>query len=395
MKVAIYSGTIPSSVFIENLIEELAKQGITIFLFGKKKSRVEYKSNNIHSFIIPNQRFQKTLFVFFNLMRLIITNPLKFLKLFQYKKQLEINNLRISFNWWCRVLPVLNNLPDIFHLQWAKSLEEWFFLKEVFGVKIVLSLRGTHITCSPIADNSLADQYNLLFPKVDKFHAVSNSLKKIAIKYGAKTKDVDIIYSPINQKNISPFIKKDLGTNDIFKIISIGRFHWIKGYDYALTAIRELLDINILIHYTIITNNTISEEILYQINDLSMSKHITLLNNLGQPDVYKNLSISDCLILPSVEEGIANVLLESMAIGTPVISSDCGGMKEVIDHKKNGFLYENRQIPSLKKQIISLMNMDYLQRKVIIDNAKSHINSFHKISVQGMKMKNLYSSINI
>ena len=64
MKVAIYSGTIPSSVFIENLIEELAKQGITIFLFGKKKSRVEYKSKNIHSFIIPNQRFQKVLFVF-------------------------------------------------------------------------------------------------------------------------------------------------------------------------------------------------------------------------------------------------------------------------------------------------------------------------------------------
>ena len=39
---------------------------------------------------------------------------------------------------------------------------------------------------------------------------------------------------------------------------------------------------------------------------------------------------SDCLILPSVQEGISNVVLESMAIGLPIISSDCGGMKKVL-----------------------------------------------------------------
>ena len=71
--------------------------------------------------------------------------------------------------------PVLYHKPDIFHLQWAKSLEDWIWLQE-FGVKVILSLRGTHITISPIANETLASKYKQLFPKVDAFHAVSNSI---------------------------------------------------------------------------------------------------------------------------------------------------------------------------------------------------------------------------
>ena len=75
-----------------------------------------------------------------------------------------------------KILPVLNHTPDIFHIQWAKSLPFWFFLKDIYGVKIVLSLRGSHINYSAYANDSLARNYNILFPKVDKMHAVSKKI---------------------------------------------------------------------------------------------------------------------------------------------------------------------------------------------------------------------------
>ena len=92
-------------------------------------------------------------------------------------------------------------------------------------------------------------------------------------------------------------------------------------------------------HYVIITKNVITEEILYQIDELSLNNYIEIVNPNSQDNVYEIMRQSDCLILPSVQEGISNVVLESMAIGLPVISSDCGGMKEIINYGKNGFYF--------------------------------------------------------
>ena len=119
-------------------------------------------------------------FVIVQMVRLLITAPRKYYKLVTYYREISKNQSDGFLNWWGKVLPVVNNQPDIFHIQWAKALPYWVFLKELFGVRIVLSLRGTHITLSPIADIHLANQYRTLFPKVDKFHAVSKSIQEIA-----------------------------------------------------------------------------------------------------------------------------------------------------------------------------------------------------------------------
>ena len=47
---------------------------------------------------------------------------------------------------------------------------------------------------------------------------------------------------------------------------------------------------------------------------------------------------ADLLVLPSSEEGFGRVLLEAMDVGTPVIGTRVGGIPEIIDHKKNGYL---------------------------------------------------------
>ena len=75
---------------------------------------------------------------------------------------------------------------------------------------------------------------------------------------------------------------------------------------------------------------------------------------------------SDCLILPSVQEGISNVVLESMAIGLPIISSDCGGMKEIINDGRNGFYFPARDSIALEKLLLKVMNLGIKERERII-----------------------------
>ena len=99
--------------------------------------------------------------MFFSTTSIIYFYPKKFYKLIRnYKVFTKSGSIFISLS---KILPVLNHTPDIFHIQWAKSLPFWFFLKEIYGVKIVLSLRGSHINYSAYANDSLAKNYNILF----------------------------------------------------------------------------------------------------------------------------------------------------------------------------------------------------------------------------------------
>ena len=367
INVAIYSGTIPAPNFVENLVKLLGDKNINIFLFGSGKN-VNYKNLNIKIFSSPQGKIKIIFFVFFQILQLFIFYPKKLFKLIKNHKVFSrSSSIFISLS---KILPVLNNTPDIFHIQWAKSLPFWFFLKEIYGVKIVLSLRGSHVNYSAFADDLLAEQYNALFPKVDKMHAVSNKLLIKAKKYGAKTKNIDVIYSSLDFELLKKYEKTIYTIHKPFRFLSVGRFHWVKGYQYSISAIANLKKINKNIHYSIITSNSISEEILYQIDDLSLNNNVEIIHPDSQEDVYEIMRESDCLILPSVQEGISNVVLESMSIGLPVVTSDCGGMKEVINYGKNGFYFSVRNLDDLEKQLLKVINLTVKEREKIIKEGK-------------------------
>ena len=358
--VAIYSGSIPSSNFIENLIQLVADKNIKVLLFGIGR-KIDYNNKNIKIILTPQRKLLKIFFVIRQLAQLIIIQPRKAYKLFNNYKVFSQSNSPI--NSLSKILPVLNHTPDIFHIQWAKSLSFWFFLKRLFGVKVILSLRGSHINYSPNSDKVLAKEYIALFPLVDKMHAVSKKIIINAERYGAKSEDIRVIYSSLDLKYLKKFKKTFFDLHVPYKFLSVGRFHWVKGYHYCLKAIKALKEDGKRVQYLIISKNKISEELLYDISDMSLEKEVKIISSNSQDDVYRNMRDSDCLILPSVEEGISNVVLEAMAVGLPVISSNCGGMNEVIKDEINSFIFQNRDYNSLKTVMLKFIKLSTMDRK--------------------------------
>jgi len=85
------------------------------------------------------------------------------------------------------------------------------------------------------------------------------------------------------------------------------------------------------------------------------------------------LADSDVLLLPSLEEGIANVVLEAMAVGVPVISTRCGGMEEAIEHNINGFLVDPRNPPQIAESVVRISQMEDTEKLNIIREARTTI----------------------
>lgn len=365
--IAIYSGEIPSTTFIERLVTGLASTGNTIYLFGKQKKKVVYPKN-IEKFTHSN-KFNK----FTTLLKYTI---LLFVFKSKEKRKLDVIIANQKGNKKIKQLkyyPVLYHQPDIFHLQWAKSIDDWLWVKE-FGIRFILSLRGTHISISPIADATLSEKYKANFCKVDGFHAVSKAILEQAKIYEPNLKNTTVIYSGLDLEKL--LYKPKTTINTELKVLSIGRSHWLKGYNYALDAFALLKQENIKFHYTIIGIDN-EEELIFQRNQLNLEEEVTFQKSVSFQKIITEMHEADIVLLPSVEEGIANVVLEAMALGTLVVSTDCGGMKEVVKDKENGFIVPTRNARAIADAILKVKDLSITAYDEMTKKARLTIENHH------------------
>lgn len=383
-KIAVYSGEIPSTTFIERLVDGISKRGVKVYLFGLQKKKKPYSHPNICEVSHTENSFNK----FFNLLKysilLFFFRNKEKRKLDAFIKNHCTNHRRARLKFY----PVLYHRPDIFHIQWAKSISDWMWVQE-FGIKLVLSLRGAHINYSPIADPELAQTYRTYFPRLDGFHAVSEAIAREAQHYGADPQKIQVVYSGLTDLD-AVFDKKP--KNEVFEILSVGRSHWKKGYNYALDTMKILSDKSVDFRYTIIGAND-SEELEFQKSDLGLDTVVAFKGNVPFQQVQKIMYESDLVLLPSVEEGIANVVLEAMQVGTLVLSTDCGGMNEVIENQKNGFIVPVRNPQKMAETIIKIISLSKEEKEKIIQKAKITIEQNHSDTKMVSDMMTLYNQV--
>lgn len=389
MKVAIFSGGITPPTFIERLINGLSENNVEIIVFGNVNGPIPSFHKNVTVVQNPKGLKGHLFFIYRFILACFICRDRLF-KYYKYQKNWPWTSQSAWYTWQ-RHLPVFLYLPDIFHLQWALGTENWIFLKKIFNVKFIVSLRGAHINYSPLFSPQLVKEYNENFPLVDAFHAVSNAIKEETCLYGAKAHQIKVIYSGLN---LDDFPFHSTGVNDsidCIKIISVGRPHWKKGYRYSLDAIKGLRDKGYNIEYTMIGG--LEPEQWHQINQLKLQDIVHVVDRLPFKAVKEKIASSTILLLPSVEEGIANVVLEAMALGTLVVSSNCGGMQEVVKHNETGFIFPVRDVPKMIQSIEEAIHLSNNQYNLIRNNARQIIEKQHSVKLLISEMKNLYSSI--
>lgn len=382
-KIAIYSGDVPSTTFIERLIDGLSQDACKVYVFGFLKSKKRY-SGDVTVFAYKNTKLCK----FFYLIKYTIL-----LTLFKYKDKKKLDGILKTQSKnvlldRVKTYPVLWHKPDVFHLQWVKGLDNWMWVQN-FGIKLVVSLRGAHINYSPLANKHLAAMYREDFPKVDGFHAVSKAIANEAEKYNASDNRIKVVYSGLSPKGNEPLQRIP---NKTFQIISIGRAHWKKGYTFALDACKALKDNNFKFKYTIVgASNSI--ECQYHIYDLGLSEEVDLVDKLPYDEVQSLMQQSDLLLLPSVEEGIANVVLEAMVNGTLVLTTDCGGMEEVIKDGNNGFVTKVRDVEAMVNKIKIIAGLSQKEIDSIKRNALESIKENHTQQHMVKDMQVLYQNV--
>ena len=386
MRVAIYSGAIPDTTFIDLLVRGVADEGVDVYLFGTKQKKICYSNKHVHIYTTPKNKMVLVLSIICWFVALSITHPNRIKTIREHIKGKHKKN---KIRAWGKYLPIMLHLPDVFHLQWVKGAEEWLFLKQL-GVKMIVSFRGNQMNITPNTDASVAASYRRKLPQYDAYHCVSKAILKESLKYGTAETKSSVIYPAVQEKLLSKQLVRK--PSDTLRILSVGRDHWKKGYRVGLEVMALLKEKGVNFHYNIVAGGE-KEELIYAIADMNLTDEVTLIDNLPHEKVFEQHANADLFLLPSFEEGVANVVLEAMALGTPVLTTNCGGMSEVIEDGVNGFIVPLRNTQAMTDAIMRFIKLDEKQKQNMIKKAKETIRQKHLLSIQVRQMVELYERV--
>ena len=136
----------------------------------------------------------------------------------------------------------------------------------------------------------------------------------------------------------------------------------------------------------------LKESLNKQIKELNLEEYVKLEGFCG--DIYPVLKSMDLFILTSINEGLPMSLLEAMAIGTPVLSTAVGGIKEVIEDGETGLLVPSKAIDEFEEALIRLYQNKDL-RNSLASQAKEHVNKQYNIESNNKKLFKLYRELQI
>lgn len=236
-----------------------------------------------------------------------------------------------------RILPWIKRRWSVIYFPWNSAAVENEDLFDL-GIPAIISCRGSQINVAPHNPErrALREGLKRTFEKAARVHCVSEAIKKEAEIYGLDPAKAEVIRPAVDTEFFSPAIAKKTGGE--FRIVSTGGLSWVKGFEYAVMAVKKLADMKIPVRYEIIGSGSDRQRILYTAHDLGVADRVFLRGRLEPAQVRETLRSSHVFLLSSLAEGISNAALEAMACGLPVVTADCGGMREAVTDGAEGLV---------------------------------------------------------
>lgn len=165
-------------------------------------------------------------------------------------------------------------------------------------------------------------------------------------------------------------------------ILFIGNIIKAKGIDILLDAFALVLKKYQNINLIIVGSGDEENYFKNKAKDLKINDNVKFFGRIPNNEIPIVMNSVDIFILPSIEEGMGRVLLESMAMRLPIIASNVGGVPLLIEHTKDGLLFEVGDIDKLAKYILLLLFNNELKNELTQNAYEKFIKNYeYEISI--------------
>jgi colanic acid/amylovoran biosynthesis glycosyltransferase len=340
-----------TETFFLSQVIGLCKKGhdVKVFCSEINQDKNLFDSNKINSF--KNLHIQhldsKNLLVSF--IPSVLAKPFHLFEKWDKKKS---TLRRALFNELCKYY-FLRHKCDVYHFGYSGIALAFSDLFDVIAGKKIISCLGTAENVKTVTEMDRKSKLISIFQKTDLIHAVSYDMKDKIEKLKVAPGKIFVNHPAVDTDYFKYTTSNRSGSTPI-TILSVGRLVFQKGFMIGLKAIEVLAKKNTVFKWMVIGDGPEREELLFNINLLNLDGCVTLAGRKTKEEIKGFYEKADIFFLPSVTEGMANVVLEAMSMQLPVVSSDCGGMPEVIQHEENGMLCENYNFKQMGEALFQL-----------------------------------------
>ena len=217
-----------------------------------------------------------------------------------------------------------------------------FSFKGIPGIKMLINFALKHSAGCTV--NSRATENQIL-----------KSHKKAIIKIVPM--GVDLVQ--FNKNNYNQDIKNSMGPESLL-LLGVGRLAEKKGFEFLIQAMTQVLQEIPKTRLAIIGFGPQKNQLEKRIQELNVSSSVFLLGGKTGKELRDWFATADIFIGPSIvtqdgdTEGQGVVFLEAMASGTPVIASDVGGIKDVVQDGFSGLLIPEKNPDAIAEKILEL-----------------------------------------
>ncbi len=210
-------------------------------------------------------------------------------------------------------------------------------LSKWLNVSFTITLRGTETRHAKIP--AFRQRMLLAMRRAARVFAVAEALKRVAVDLGVAESQVRVVGNGVDTQIFYPEAKAAaraaLGLPaDARVLITVGGLVERKGFHRVIELLPRLRQTFPKLHYVIVggasAEGDMGAQLKRQTAELGLTDCVHFLGPLPAARLRGPLSAADVFVLPTRNEGWANVILEAMACGLPVVTTDVGGNREVV-----------------------------------------------------------------
>lgn len=222
---------------------------------------------------------------------------------------------------------------------------------------------------------------------------VASSLQKRGLLSSSKTRvipngvDVAALSAAVGDRSR---IRAELGIAPTeFVWLAIGRLLPQKDYPTLFRAFKSLA--NDQARLLIVGRGPLLAELQQQAQQLEIASRVQFLG--VREDIAALLAAADGFVLSSAWEGMPNVVMEALAAGVPVVATRVGGVPELVENGRGGFLAQPGNPETLSQPMRQLMALSAHQRQQMGVSGREHVTSHYSLAAMAERWISLYGEL--